>query len=184
MTAPEFLLPDVQGKLVSLSSLVTDGPAVLVFYRGGWCPYCNIQLRGLERCLPQMLATGASLVAISPQLPDNSLSTAEKNNLHYPVLSDVGNHVARRFGIVFELSDELSGLYREFGHALEDVNGKSAASEVPIPSVFIVSTDLSVIHASSEVDYTRRMDPEEILLALQVHSNQTLFASKKGIRHE
>jgi peroxiredoxin len=177
MKAPDFLLPDVQGQLVSLSSLVHDGPAVLVFYRGGWCHYCNIQLRGLERFFPQMRATGASLVAISPQLPDNSLSTAEKNNLHYPVLSDVGNHIARRFGIGFELSDELTTLYRNFGHALEEVNGKSGASELPIPAVFLVSSDLTVIHAASDADYTRRMDPEEILSALHAYSNQMLFAS-------
>jgi peroxiredoxin len=99
--APDFMLPDPKGRLARLHSLLSQGPVVLVFYRGAWCPYCNLHLRGLQRALPRLKEFGAQVVAVSPQLPDNSLSTQEKYQLTFPVLSDVGNKVASRFGIVF-----------------------------------------------------------------------------------
>jgi len=101
-SGPDFILPDAHGEPVRLNSLLNDGPVVLIFYRGGWCPYCNLHLRGFQRRLPDIRLLGAQIVGISPQLPDNSLSTQEKNELSFPVLSDVGNKVARQFGIVFE----------------------------------------------------------------------------------
>lgn len=167
MEAPDFLLPGADGVLHSLRGLTAQGPAVLVFYRGGWCPYCNIQLRGLQRELPRIEAAGARLVAISPQLPDASLSSREKNALTFPVLSDVGNHVARRFGIVFELSGEVQDLYRQFGHGLELVNGPAGAQELPVPAVFVVGQDRRVILAQAEIDYTQRMDPAELVAFLE-----------------
>jgi peroxiredoxin len=106
-SAPDFILPDAHGEPVRLYSLLRDGHVVVVFYRGGWCPYCNLHLRGFQRHLAQFRELGAQILAISPQLPDNSLSTQEKNELAFPVLSDVGNKVARQFGIVFELSDDM-----------------------------------------------------------------------------
>ena len=105
--APDFALPDTHGHVLALKTLLDRGPVVISFYRGGWCPFCNIELRGLQRVLPEIVQVGASLVAISPQLPDNSLSTEEKNRLTFPVLSDVGNIVAKRFGIVFTLPTAL-----------------------------------------------------------------------------
>ncbi|MBY0506547.1 MAG: AhpC/TSA family protein [Bryobacteraceae bacterium] len=167
MPAPDFLLPDLEGRAVSLSSLVAAGPAVLVFYRGGWCPYCNIHLRGLQKNLARIRAAGASLVAISPQLPDQSLSTSEKNELGFPVLSDVGNHVARRFGLVFSLSSELVELYRRFGHALEEVNGQTGQAELPVPASFVIGRDRRVLLAHGDIDYTQRLDPEEIVQFLE-----------------
>lgn len=165
--APDFLLPDTHGELVSLASLTAHGPAVLVFYRGGWCPYCNIQLRGLQKNLDRIRAAGATLVAVSPQLPDNSLSTAEKNQLQFPVLSDVGNHVARRFGLVFELSPDLLELYKGFGHGLELINGDQGAKELPIPAVFIIGPDRRILLADANPDYTQRLDPEDIASFLE-----------------
>jgi peroxiredoxin len=97
--APDFVLPHAQGAELSLSNLLQSGPAVVTFYRGGWCPYCNLQLRAYQAALPEMTALGARLVAISPQLPDRSPSTAETNALTFDVLSEVGNTVARRFGL-------------------------------------------------------------------------------------
>jgi peroxiredoxin len=162
----DFILPDVQGRPVRLYSLLEAGPVVVTFYRGGWCPYCNIALRGLQRELPRIQQYGARLAAISPQLPDQSLSTAEQNALEFPVLSDVGNHVARQFGLTFKISDPLRDLYREFNHALDDVNGTEGGNELPIPATLLISTDRTMLHAFVDADYTKRMDPEDIIAAL------------------
>jgi peroxiredoxin len=140
---------------------------VVVFYRGGWCPYCNLHLRGFQRRLQEFRELGAKIVAISPQLPDNSLSTKEKDELEFPVLSDVGNKVARQFGIVFELSDELVALYRQLGHALEDFNGTAGKSELPVPATFLVDQSGMIRLAHVDVDYTRRLDPDDIIEVLK-----------------
>ena len=165
--APDFILPDAHGEPVRLHSLLRAGPVVLVFYRGGWCPYCNLHLRGFQRRLPEIRALGAQIVAISPQLPDNSLSTQEKNELAFPVLSDVGNKVARQFGIVFELSGELLKLYRQFGHALEDFNGKAGRKELPVPGTFLLDPKGIARLAHVDVDYTHRLDPDKVIEVLK-----------------
>ena len=104
-TAPDFALPNPAGKSIVLKDLLRSGPVVLTFYRGGWCPYCNIQLRAYQGALPQITGLGGRLVAISPQLPDNSLDTASKNALTFDVLSDVGNKVSRSYGLVYSLPE-------------------------------------------------------------------------------
>lgn len=164
---PDFILPDAHGEPVRLYSLLKDGPVVLVFYRGGWCPYCNLHLRGFQRRLPEIRGLGAQIVAISPQLPDNSLGTQEKNELAFPVLSDVGNKVARQFGLVFELGKELLKLYRQFGHALEDFNGETGGRELPVPGTFLVDAGGIIRLAHIDVDYTRRLDPDDVVEVLK-----------------
>jgi peroxiredoxin len=161
--APDFILPDAQGKPVRLQSLLRDGPVVVVFYRGGWCPYCNLHLRGFQRRLPEFEALGAQVVAISPQLPDNSLSTQEKDELKYPVLSDVGNKIAHKFGVAFRLGDPLVKLYESFGHPLLEANGKEGEAELPVPATFVIDTDGVVRRSHVDVDYTRRLDPDEVI---------------------
>jgi len=163
----DFILMDAHGSPVRLQQLLSEGPVVVVFYRGGWCPYCNIELRGLQRVLPQIRKLGASLVAISPQLPDNSLSTEENNSLEFPVLSDVGNTVARRFGIVFTLPDDLLETYEVFQHGLRKLNGEDGARELPIPATFVLDRNGVIQLAYVDEDYTRRLDPELILDKLQ-----------------
>ena len=165
--APDFILPDVHGEPVRLRALLDQGPVVVVFYRGGWCPYCNLHLRGFQRRLPEFRELGATVVAISPQLPDNSLSTREKDELAFPVLSDVGNKVARQFGIVFELSDELVELYRQFGHALEDFNGADGSRELPVPATFLLGGEGAIRLAHVDADYTRRLDPDVVIEVLK-----------------
>jgi len=117
--------------------------------------------------LPEFRELGAAVVAISPQLPDNSLSTKEKDELAFPVLSDVGNKVARQFGIVFELSDKLIELYRKFGHALEDFNGVDGSRELPVPATFLLDEEGAIRLAHVDVDYTRRLDPDDVIKALK-----------------
>jgi peroxiredoxin len=139
---------------------------VITFYRGGWCPYCNIQLRAYQAILPEIAAAGASLVAISPQAPDGTLSTAETNALTFHVLSDVGNRVARSFGLVYSLPEELRVALRSVNKALPDINGDDSW-ELPVPSTYVVTDDGRVTLAHIDVDYTQRLEPEEILAALR-----------------
>ena len=164
--APEFSLPDVQGNLVSLSGLLQRGPVVVTFYRGGWCPYCNIQLRAYQSILPQMAALGARLVAISPQLPDGSLDTAGKSDLTFEVLSDTGNSVARRFRLVHALPEELREALRSNDKALPAING-DGSWELPVPATYVIAPDRRVALASIEVDYRKRLEPDAILAALK-----------------
>ena len=163
---PNFSLPNATGKTVELNSLLTETPVVISFYRGGWCPYCNMELRGLQKYLPQITELGAKLIAISPETPDNSLSTTEKNELTFEVLSDLGNQVAKEFGLVFQLPEELRPIYQSFGIDLPASNGDESF-ELPIPATYVVATDGTVIHAFVDPDYTKRLDPEEIINVLK-----------------
>jgi peroxiredoxin len=161
--APDFQLPDASGGEVRLSTELERGPVVVVFYRGGWCPYCNVHLRGFQLLLQEFLSAGAQLIAISPQLPDGSLSTREKNELTFPVLSDVGLSVAGSFGIAFELPEALLDLYADFDHPLELSNGVSGGRSLPIPATFVIDQDGRIAYAKVEADYTRRSEPLDVL---------------------
>lgn len=164
--APKFRLPDPQGRTVSLSSLLQAGPAVVTFYRGGWCPYCNFQLRAYQAVLPEMTALGARLVAISPQLPDGSLSTVEANELTFDVLSDAGNSVARGFGLVWSLPEELRAALRSNNKALPGINGDDSW-ELPVPATYVIGRDGRVALDAIDVDYRNRLEPDAILTTLR-----------------
>jgi len=164
--APDFRLPDARGGYVRLNDLLAKGPVVVSFYRGGWCPYCNLELRALQKTLPEMIKLGAQLVAISPQTPDESLSTAEKNQLAFAVLSDVGSATAKAFGIAFDLTEELRPIYARFGHALPDKNGDESWV-LPVPATYVIDRDGTVALAFVDVDYRNRLEPAEIISALQ-----------------
>ncbi|MDO9709453.1 peroxiredoxin-like family protein [Paracraurococcus lichenis] len=159
---PDITLPDVHGRPVRLRDL---GPAVFVFYRGGWCPYCNLQLRAWQRELAAMEAAGVRLVAISPQTPDESLSTLEKNSLAFPVLSDSEGLAARAFGILFDLPPDLVALYTRFGHDLPRINGQVGWS-LPIPGTFVAGAEGRLVFGRAEADYRNRVEPAEALAAL------------------
>ena len=165
-TVPDFSLPDAHGKLVSLSTLLTRGPVVISFYRGGWCPYCNLELRALNQCLDDIRALGADLVAISPQTPDHSLSTSEKQNLRFPVISDKGNVVARSYGLVFTLPERLRPIYQSFGIDVPASNG-DATWELPLPATYVVDQRGVVRADFLNADYTRRMEPADVIAALR-----------------
>lgn len=164
--APDFILPDVHGRGMKLSEKTATGPVVLIFYRGGWCPYCNIQLRALQRHMDTLRSLGASLVAISPQSPDNSLSTAEKHKLEFDVLSDVGGRVAREYGLVFELSEPLREIYLKWDLDLTKWNG-DGSWDLPVPATYVLDRQGIIRTAQVDSDYTRRMEPSDILAALK-----------------
>lgn len=165
-TAPDFTLPDARGGEVSLARLRARGPVVVTFYRGQWCPYCDLQLRAYQEVLPQLGALGASLVAISPQTPQESLSTSEKRELAFAVLSDRGNEIARRYGLVFRVPDGLDAIHRGFGIDLERSNG-DATNELPVPGTFVVNREGRVAFAFVNADYRVRLEPAELLQRVQ-----------------
>jgi peroxiredoxin len=161
-----FTLEDATGTPVSLGQLVEDGPAVIVFYRGGWCPYCNLALRTYQReLLPELDAFRARLVAISPQTPDQSLSTAEKAELAFTVLSDPGSRVARGIGIAFQQAGEVLAAQRQLGLDLAQVNAEGS-TQLPRPTVLIVDQNRTVRFADVQPDYTARTEVADILAAL------------------
>ena len=165
-TAPDFAIPNAAGKSIVLTDLLKSGPVVLTFYRGGWCPYCNIQLRAYQSVLPQISALGARLVAISPQLPDTSLDTVNKNTLTFDVLSDVGNEVARSYGLVYSLPDEIRAALRSNNKALPSINGDESW-ELPVPATYVIARDRLVALAYIEVDYRKRLEPEALIRCLK-----------------
>ena len=164
--APDFDLPNPKGQSVGLKGLLEKGPVVLNFYRGGWCPYCNLELKAYKDKLPEIEGLGASLVAISPQTPDNSLSTAEKQGLEFEVLSDEGNKTADEFGLVFTLADELHDLYKSFGLDIPKFNGDDSW-ELPLPGTYVVDKDGTVKYAFANADYTKRAEPDDVISVLK-----------------
>jgi peroxiredoxin len=164
--APAIVLGNARGDIVDVGALLKKSPVIVSFYRGGWCPYCNLELRAFQQILPQIKAAGAALVAISPEKPDDTLSTAEKNALTFEVLSDVGQKVGRAFGLVYDFSDELIGAYREFGI---DIPGKNGAQEwaLPISATYVIDRDGSIIYAYTDADYRDRAEPADVLEVLK-----------------
>jgi len=165
--APSFELPNAVGKSVDVAGLLKDGPVIVSFYRGGWCPYCNLELKALQDRLPEIEALGAKLIAITPETPDNSLTTLEKHDLAFDILSDQGNNVAREFGLVFKLPADVSDIYKNaFGINLEASNGDNS-DELPLPATYVIGQDGKVIEAFVSADYTKRLDPDDIIAALK-----------------
>jgi len=163
--APRFELPDATGKLVALDRLLAHGPVVLTFYRGAWCPYCNLQLRTYQEILGNITARGARLVAVSPQTPDQSLSFAEKEKLEFTVLSDAGNHVADQYGLTFSIDDAAKNAMAQIGLDLAAYNG-DATYRLPAPATYVIAPDGIVRYAHVDGDYRERAEPDEILRAL------------------
>ncbi len=164
--APVFTLVDPDGKPVSSADLLAKGPLIVSFYRGVWCPYCNMELQALQAALPEFERQGASLVAISPQTPVNSRKSVRQNGLGFPILSDPRGEVAAAFGLRFAMPDYLIELYKGFGNDLPLVNGDPSWT-LPMPARFVIGEDGVIAYAEVNPDYTRRPDPEELLPALR-----------------
>jgi len=165
-TLEPFTLDDATGNPVNLDQLVKNGPAVIVFYRGGWCPYCNLALRTYQQeLLPQLDVLNARLVAISPQSPDESLSTMEKIDLDFTVLSDPGARLADQIGIAFEQADDVLAAQRDLGLDLTRVNAEGAV-RLPRPTVLVVDQDRVVRFVDVQPDYTARTEVADIISAL------------------
>jgi peroxiredoxin len=164
--APDFVLKDPDGRPVSSTGLLTQGPLVVSFYRGVWCPYCNMELQALQEALPQFRKLGASLVAISPQNAANSRKSIRTNGLEFPILSDPGNETAAAFGLRFKLPDYLIELYKKLKNELPAFNG-DASWTLPMPGRFVIAQDGVIRYAEVNPDYTHRPEPADMLPALR-----------------
>jgi len=164
--APEFALPDAHGNLVRSADLLAHGALALTFYRGVWCPYCNLDLQAIQDAAGEIRALGASLVAISPQTAPNRRKSERENELSFPILSDHGNVLANEFGLRYRLPDELIALYKGFGNDLALGNGEDSWT-LPMPARYVIATDGVIAYAEVNPDYTRRPDPSELLPVLR-----------------
>lgn len=172
--APEFTLDAPDGAPVSSAELLARGPLVVSFYRGVWCPYCNMELQALQAALPEFEGLGASLVAISPQTRVNSRKSVRQNELGFPILSDANNNVAAAFGLRFELPDYLVDLYKSLGNNLPAFNGDPSWT-LPMPGRFVIGSDGIITYAEVNPDYTRRPEPSDMLPAIR-RANLSLAA--------
>lgn len=164
--APLFGLKNHLGETVELESLLGKGEVIISFYRGEWCPYCNLEIRALQDRLSEFEALQANLVAITPESPDHSLTMVEKHSLKFPVLTDAGNATARAYHLVFELSEEVNAIYEGFGIHIADRN-EDHSRTLAIPATFVVGRDGIIKFASVDADYSVRAEPEEIIAALR-----------------
>lgn len=164
-TAPDFTLNNATGQPVRLYEVLKNGPVIITWYRGGWCPYCNLTLQRLQAELPSFRAAGATLLALTPELPDSSMSTAQKHALAFDVLSDTGNGVARDFGVVFRLTPEVAAAYQQ-GFDLHGYNG-DVSDELPLAATYVIGTDGVITYAFLHPDYRNRAEPNDILQAVQ-----------------
>lgn len=164
--APSFTLIGPDEKPVSSASLLADGPLVVSFYRGIWCPYCNIELDALQEAIPSIERLGAKLVAISPQTPLNSRKAARDKKLTFPILSDTNNDVANEFGLKFKLPANIIEILAALKIDLPTVNGE-ASWTLPMPARYVIAQDGTIVYAEVNPDYTHRPDPEEMLPALK-----------------
>ncbi len=164
--APDFTLTDSKGSAVTLSDELKKGPVVLTWYRGGWCPYCNLQLAAYQQILPRIEELGARLIAISPELPDKSLTTVEKNQLRFSVLSDLNLEVAEAYGLVFELTPEVEKHYAGF-FSMKEYNGEKASTrELPLAATYVIDPNGKIVWSFLDADYTKRAEPRDIINAL------------------
>jgi len=168
--APAFTLNDPEGNPVSSTNLLAKGPLVISFYRGVWCPYCNMELQALEAALPSFRELGANLIAISPQTAVNSRKSVRQNTLDFPILSDPHNDTAAKFGLRFALPDYLVELYTNLKNDLPGFNGDDSWT-LPMPGRFVIAQDGTILYAEVNPDYTRRPEPEDMLPALRKAAN-------------
>lgn len=164
-TAPDFSLPDTGGTSLRLYALLDQGPVVLVFYRGGWCPFCTLTLRAMQSVAPRLRAQGVRLIAVSPELPVRARATAERNGIDFPLLHDANNVVADEWRLARELHRELRPFFTRLGHPIPEVNGTSDW-RLPVPAGFVIAPDRRIVLARVDPRVHVRMDPEDAVAAV------------------
>ena len=164
-TITNFSLKNAKNEVVNSSDILKNGKMIIAFYRGSWCPYCNLELKALQEKISEFKEKNATLVAISPQSPDNSLTVIEKHHLTFEVLTDKDNVFAKQLGIVFELQDFVLPYYHALGIDLSSFN-KNADNSLPIPAVFVVNESSKIIYKFADANYMNRIDIDELLKTL------------------
>ena len=159
---PAFVLPSTEGELVSSDDLLARGPLVLCFFRGGWCPFCRTTMTAIDAILPDIVATGASLVALTPDTGDLAFGNARALKLGYPVLCDIDGATAMAFGVLHSLSDGLRDVLLGAGIDLMKWHGDPSWL-IPMPATFVVGRDGVLRFAYASGDITDRPEPEEIV---------------------
>ncbi len=163
---PDFTLKNTHGNLIDIFDLLKRKPVCLIFYRGSWCPYCNLTLQAYQEQLAEIQDCGAQLVAISPELHESSRANAEKFDLQFEILSDVGNATAKKFGLAYQLPAELVKIYLELGTDIPHFNGDDSW-ELPVPAMYIVNSKGTIVFSSINAEYLERIDPQAIIGALK-----------------
>lgn len=164
--AINFALKNQNGMVVSLYDELKNGPVILTWYRGGWCPYCNISLHYLQQKLPDFQTAGATLLALTPEVPDSSLNTSEKHSLEFQVLSDADNAIGKQFGIIFKLTPEVAAIY-EAAFGMHDYNGNES-DELPLAATYVIDRNGIIQYAFLDADYRNRAEPDEIIKSLNI----------------
>ncbi len=163
----DFSLPNFKNQLIQLSSILKEGNVVLSFYRGGWCPYCNMELMALQKILPEIEANRAKLIAISPELPDKTFLTIEKNKLSFEVLSDIDNTVAKTLNLVFKMPVDLQDLYQnQFNIDVQSHNGNDDF-ELPMTATYVINQKQEIVYDFINEYYTKRAEPSELIEVLK-----------------
>ena len=160
---PDFKIKDAFGEEVSRDKLLAKGNIVLSFYRGEWCPYCNLELRALQKIVPELAAKGTTLVAISPELPDQAFVTSQKNELTFPVLSDLGNGLARQLGIIFKQPDTIKDVLGFWGGLDWKAHCGDESYEVPVPATILIDKTGTIRNTFIDPHWTKRLEPATVL---------------------
>lgn len=166
----DFVLPNINNKQIKLSERLKEAPVVLTFYRGGWCPYCNLQLKAYQDHLSAFKEAGGQLIAISPETMDSATSTVKKHEIKYEILSDDKNKIARQYGLVFKLGEDLKEVYLRFGLDVAKNQGNDSW-ELPIPATYVISKEGKIVYSFLNVDYVQRAEPSDIIKALKQLKN-------------
>ena len=164
--APDFTLKNAFGQKVKLSTALKNGPVILSFYRGAWCPYCNLQLHTLHKSMPHFKKYGAQLILVTPQTPDKSKGQIEKDKYTFEVLSDLDSKVMKQYKLFYKLDSELVRVYKKLGLDVESFNGKGR-NVLPIAGTFVIDKKGIIRAVHADVDYKKRMEPQEIIDALK-----------------
>lgn len=162
--APQVSVLTTDGGLFDLGAAVREQPTVLIFYRGGWCPYCNRHLMAMQEIESDLMELGYQIIAVSPDKPAALQPTTEKNELHYQLLSDRAMKAASAYGVAFAVSDAVRTKYKEYGIDLAAVPGEPDARWLPVPAVFIINGDGVVRYVHTNPDYKLRLDPDDLLM--------------------
>ncbi|MBJ2173157.1 AhpC/TSA family protein [Aureibaculum sp. A20] len=164
-TAINFTLTNASGEKITLFDELKKGPVILMWYRGGWCPYCNMTLHYMQESLSEFKKYGANLLALTPEVPDNSITTKEKNELQFEVLSDIDNEVANQYNVVYKLTDDVAEIY-ENSFELSKYNGNDKA-ELPLAATYIIGQDKVIKYAFLDADYRNRAEPQDLITFLK-----------------